>query len=135
MRSKGQDKAERFLVLLFNECLRQFDIKSVSQVEEGLVRSFENISPADRRLAISVLRRVCASLKTGIRVATIRDVQRVILSASYWSYLVRAFAMEMSFDEDAKTRRWTEVESLAQASKDDVFRISDYFERFLPNEF
>jgi hypothetical protein len=36
--------------------------------------------------------------------------------------------MEMSSDE-ARRRRWIEVETLSGSPKDEIFKLTDYFER------
>jgi len=128
VRSKGPDRTERFLVILFRECTRQLETEPLNQVAEDLIHNLDDLSPADRRLAISAMRRICKDLGARIKVSTTEDVQRLILSASYWSHSTEAFAKEMSFDEDARDQRWMKVESLAQASKDDVFKVVGYFE-------
>lgn len=129
MKSRDQDRIERFFALLFSECVRRFDMEPLSRVEERLTHSFENLTPAEKQIVVPAFRRICKNLGVGIKVMTMKDVGRIILASSYWSYLTEAFAMEMSFDENSRSKRWAEVEALAQVSKDDIFKVSDFFER------
>jgi len=57
------------------------------------------------------------------------DLASMMLGASYWAFLLRAFPMEMSSDDGARERKWVDVERMSGRQKADVFKLAEYFEK------
>ena len=127
MRAQNRTWAKRFLKSLFDASIPEFDAKPFDIIEERFSQSWDDLSAAQRGQVVACLKGICAELKVDARVESKEDVVRIMLAAAYWSYLIQAFAMELSFDEMARKGRWMEVEELSALPKDDIFEVEDYF--------
>lgn len=113
---------------LFDSCQKSFFENEYSSVKQELEKSLSSFPSFTRLTLIRVLRKLCKTLNVSTRVATTSDIERIILGASYWSYCIREYAMNMGSMESFKESIWKEVEDISKLTIDEITKISSHFE-------
>jgi hypothetical protein len=108
------------------------DANQSDMIEVKLAKTLESLSTSERVAILSELRTICLNLNIETRLRGLKDVTRLMLGASYWAFQIRAFAMDMTFDDASRKRKWVEVEQISGLPKDDVFKLAVYFESMKP---
>lgn len=131
---KSKPKAGKLLQIIFEDCEKGFDASPSDEVEIQLLKTIDSLTQSERREILSGLRAICRTLNIDSRMRRKSDLVSMMLGASYWAFLLRAFPMEMSSDYEARERRWTQVEHMSGRQKDDVFKLAEYFGTLIRRE-
>jgi len=133
MKNKPFDeKSLRFMKLVFDRAKESFDSKDIDFVAAQIDRRLTALPTSERREAVKSLRRICRTLEVDTRAGRKEDFVRIMTGASYWSYLLMAFAMVLAFDKDSRRSSWAKVEKISSLQIEDLAKISSFFDAMRP---
>ena len=129
MKKQSYDpKGLRQLKRYFDQCFSAFRESGLPKVRANFERTLSSLNPAERKRVTQTLRKICLDLSISTRVIQDSDIVRIVLAASYWSCMIQEYAMNLGSIRGFKENIWAEVEEISELPKDEVFKLSEYFE-------